>query len=127
MPSIVSSDAKEEDNKAAFEELFKDPAIQAILHTVNLVIECLDPKFTKALIEVMDHRTKQSASMVVQNLCHMIGLAVHFNRLGKVHLDIVIPLGQHSNCVFEFEQLNTEVNFDVTDMGIRAPEKSPSY
>ena len=124
---MVSRDAKKKDNIVPFQEFFANPAIQSILHTVNLVLERLDPDFAKALIQLKREGTKRQASLLAQNPCHMIGLAIHWNQDGEVHedskglnsgQDFVIPVGKHQGCRFEFEQVNAYVDFNVTDMGM---------
>lgn len=124
---MVSADAKSKDNHPAFDTFFKNPAIQAILHTVNMVLERLDPEFTKGLIQLKNEGTKRMGQVLRKNPCHMIGLAIHFNQDGEIHedskslnsgQDFVIPIGQHSGCEFELDPLNVFVDFEVTDMGM---------
>jgi hypothetical protein len=124
---MVSRDAKKPSNFDPFQEFFANPAIQAILHTVNMVLERLDPYFAKALIQLKNAGTKRQAQVLAMNPCHMIGLAIHWNQDGEDHedgkslnsgQDFVIPVGKHRDCRFEFKQVNAFVDFDVTDMGM---------
>lgn len=127
---VVSADTRKNDE--LWHEFFQHPSIQFVLHTMNLVLECLDPGFVddlKALNKKIVTRAKEGGEYLKYNPCYINGLAVHFNQDGSVHYDrkdlhagwdLVQAFGRFFDCIMELRDLNTHVKFNPLDlMGLR--------
>jgi len=62
--------------------------MQVVMHTINTLLERLDPDFVQKLKKLrVSILGRKHGYLLADNNCHIPGIAIHFNQDGEEHTD----------------------------------------
>lgn len=95
------------------------------MHTLNMVLELLDPKYVDSLLELKASvRAGKNGDALKDVHSHLGGMAVHWNLMLKAHLDrkalhlgmdAITGFGRYERCRLKFPTIGIEFDFDRGD------------
>lgn len=140
----MSLDARREDKLRIYIKFITNIYVQAVLHAVNMVLEYLDPEFVKNLKVLRQHiLDSPDGDFVLYNPCYIpgnvtislrstvcfahqpIGLAIHFNQAGTIHVDgdslhlgwdFILPFGRFRECKLKLVPFKLSLPVESGDM-----------